>query len=130
MLGVIVFVQAAHYPLLAALPPELLPGYEAANIRLTAMAVALPMLVEGAAAFHLAWRRPAGIEAWAARAGLALLAAIWLSTALLQYPAHRALAAAYDPEILRRLILENWIRTIAWGLRAALATRMLWTCRA
>ena len=127
MLGVIVFAQVAHYPLLATLPPALVPGYETANLRLMTLVVALPMALEGAAALWLARRRPPWVEAPLPWLGLALLALIWLSTALVQYPEHRALAAAYDAQTLRRLLLSNWVRTAAWAARAAVAARMLWT---
>lgn len=59
-----------------------------------------------------------------ALAGLPLLAAIWLSTALVQVPCHRRLAAGFEPRTARRLVRTHWIRTVAWSARAALATSM------
>ena len=64
------------------------------------------------------WRRGA---VWA---GLALLAVIWLSTALVQVPLHRRLQGGFDAAAHRRLVRTNWLRTAAWTLRAALALRL------
>ncbi len=55
--------------------------------------------------------------------GVALLVGVWLSTALVQVPIHRRLSASGIPDEtdLRRLVRTNWIRTVAWSLRAPLA---------
>jgi hypothetical protein len=45
---------------------------------------------------------------------------IWLSTALLQVPRHRALEAGFDPAAHRALVATNWIRTVAWTARGFL----------
>ena len=52
--------------------------------------------------------------------GLALVVLIWLSTALLQVPLHGRLERGFDASAARRLVQTNWIRTVAWSLRAAL----------
>jgi hypothetical protein len=62
---------------------------------------------------HLAWR------------GLGLLALVWLSTACLQAPAHRALLNRFDSRIHSRLVQTNWLRTIGWTARSWL---MVWLC--
>lgn len=51
-----------------------------------------------------------------------LLAVIWLSTALLQVPLHNRLQSGKDGASIRRLILTNWIRTIAWSVKAIVVT--------
>lgn len=57
----------------------------------------------------------------AAWAGLALLAVIWLSTAVLQVPAHGRLAGGFHPHHHRFLVRTNWIRTVGWTLRVPVA---------
>ena len=61
----------------------------------------------------------------ACAAGLALLAAVWMSTALLQVPCHRKLARGFDPDVARRLVSSNWIRTVCWSLRLLVALGLL-----
>ena len=53
-------------------------------------------LVEAATALLLVFRRPEGVPPAAALAGLALVAAIWLSTSLLQLPRHTPLCTGFD----------------------------------
>jgi GAF domain-containing protein len=57
--------------------------------------------------------------------GMALLVVIWLSTAFLQVPLHRQLAAGYDSQSAARLVRSNWLRTIAWTLRGFIAMSLL-----
>ncbi|MDP8952066.1 MAG: hypothetical protein M3N18_07490 [Actinomycetota bacterium] len=81
------------------------------------------MLLEAATAILLVFYRPEGVPFVAALAGLALVALIWLSTALLQAPRHGALGRGFDEGTVSGLILSNWIRTIAWSVRGLL---VLW----
>ena len=55
------------------------------------------MLVQGATALLLFFHHPKGVPP-AALAGLALVAVIWLSTALLQGPRHTTLGFGLDTE--------------------------------
>jgi hypothetical protein len=55
-----------------------------------------------------------------------LLAVIWLSTVFLQVPCHNRLVSGFDQATYERLVNSNWIRTIAWSLRGALAMWMVW----
>ena len=79
------------------------------------------MLIELAAALLLLFQRR---DAWTL-AGVALLAVIWISTALFQIPLHNALSAGFDPAVHARLVHTNWIRTIAWTVRGVLALYLL-----
>ncbi len=51
-----------------------------------------------------------------------LIAIIWLSTFLLQVPMHRCLQSGKDDVCIRRLVNTNWVRTIAWSLKAIVVT--------
>ena len=48
---------------------------------------------------------------------LMMLIGIWLSTFLLQVPAHEKLILKKDNQIIARLVKTNWIRTILWSLK-------------
>jgi hypothetical protein len=127
--GLIWCIQVVHYPLFAAVGRDEFTRYEADHARLITLVVGPLMLVELAAALWLAAVRPAGVPAWMAWTGLALVAAIWLSTAAIQVPCHAKLAAGFDAEVHARLVSSNWIRTVAWTARGLLALAMIaaWT---
>jgi len=57
------------------------------------------------------------LRAWSAAI---LLAVIWLSTVFLQVPLHGILAQGVSPAAIDRLVSTNWIRTVAWSLKAGL----------
>ncbi len=119
MVGLIWFVQVVHYPMLALLDAEDMAEHQ----RRTGYVVFVPMAVEALTTALLLVERPDGVPAAAAAIGAALVAVIWLSTALIQVPRHRALAAGADE--VGRLVAGNWVRTIAWSGRAAVVAWML-----
>jgi hypothetical protein len=94
-------------------------AYEREHARRTGWVVGPAMIVELALALALAVR--GGALAWT---GLALLGAIWTSTAFVQVPLHRRLAAGPDEAARRRLVRTNWIRTVAWSGRTVIATTL------
>jgi uncharacterized membrane protein len=118
MTGVIWFVQIVHYPLFALVGADRFAAYEQAHSRLTTWVVMPPMLIEAATAVCLAIRRPQGISASAAWIGLALVVVVWASTFFLQVPEHNRLSLSFHADAHRRLTATNWIRTIAWTIRA------------
>jgi hypothetical protein len=119
------FVQIVHYPMLARMPAADLPACAAANIRRTTWVLGPVMLFEMLAACRLAISPPPAVSPAAAWTGLALLSAAWLSTAIVQVPVHRRLALRRDEGDLRMLSRTNWLRTILWSARAALALSLL-----
>ena len=120
MVGLIWFVQIVHYPLFSGVPPEPFAAYHRRHVRRTTWVVAPVMLVELSAALALLWLRPIAVPAWVAWAGLALLAAAWGSTWLLQIPRHNELATCYAPAPHAALCNSNWLRTAAWTARGVL----------
>lgn len=121
MTGLIWFVQVVHYPLFESVGRNGFAGYERAHQQRTGWVVGPTMLVELATAVTIAFTAGDTL-AWL---GLTLLIGIWASTALLQIPAHRTLARAFDGGAHRRLVGTNWIRTIAWTFRSVIALAML-----
>jgi hypothetical protein len=119
MVGLIWFVQVVHYPLLAHIDAAGIAEHQ----RRTGWVVGPPIIVEALTTVLLLVDRPEGVPAAAAVAGVGLLALIWISTALIQVPRHRGLAAGSGE--VRRLVAENWIRTVAWSGRGAVVAWML-----
>ena len=51
-----------------------------------------------------------------------LVFVVWLSTFALQVPIHNRLKIRKDEILIRRLVVSNWIRTLAWSFKAVLIT--------
>ena len=126
MAGLIWFVQVVHYPLFKLANKQ---SFAAIHATRTTYVVAPLMLVELASSLALLrpqWRTNASSTGEAC-GGAALVCAIWLSTALVQVPLHNRLQARHSMRDAQQLIATNWVRTVAWTLRAALV--LLWTAR-
>ena len=129
MVGLIWFVQLVHYPLFSAVGIKEFPAYEQSHQRLTTWAVGPMMLIELVSTFALPFRMPVGSATWLAWLGLALLIAIWLSTWLLQVPAHHSLQVnGFSHTVHSRLVRTNWIRTVAWSVRGLIALAITMSC--
>lgn len=124
MVGLIWCVQIVHYPLFAQVGKDGFPAYAVAHSHLITPVVALPMLVELVTAGLLLFFRSPAIGLAEAIAGLVLVVMIWLSTIFLQVPQHSILSAGFDATAHRFLVRSNWLRTVAWSLRGALALWM------
>ena len=129
MTGVIWLVQVVHYPLFTFADRARYGAMAAAHSERITWIVGPAMLVELGTALWLLARPPAGAPRALLVAGLALLAVIWLSTALLQGPDNGRLVAGFDAEVHRRLVATNWLRTIAWSARAILVAVLLLRAR-
>ena len=123
--GLIWTIQVVHYPLFLAVGEAQFAAYERAHCRRIGAIVMAPMLVEAALA-GLVWLRAPAAHAATAATGAALLAVVWASTFLLQVPCHHRLERGYDAAAIRRLVATNWVRTLAWSVRGACATALLW----
>lgn len=126
MCGLIWFVQGVHYPLFARTDAGHSPDYADENQRRTAPVVLPPMLVEAATASLIALTPPPEIGRPVALVGLAMVAALWLSTLLVQMPLHARLKHdGHTPGTVAALVRTNWVRTVLWSARALLAIWML-----
>jgi len=128
MTGAIWIVQAVHYPLFAAVGSDSFARYAAKHQRRITLVVAPLMIVELATAVALvAGMAPPGIPLWMPISGLVLVGIVWISTAFVQVPLHRALGDRFDEAVHARLVATNWIRTSAWSVRSALVLGMIAT---
>ncbi|MBV8781257.1 MAG: hypothetical protein JO353_07655 [Phycisphaerae bacterium] len=126
MAGLIWFVQLVHYPLFANVAENSFTAYHKRHMDATGWAVGPSMIVEALSTILLLIRRPAAVPLWVAWSGLAMVVALWLSTALVQVPAHYRLGRGEDRSLIRWLTLTNWLRTALWSARGAL---MAWAIR-
>ncbi len=122
MTGLIWFVQLVHYPLFALVAHPHHAAYAAQHQTRTGRVVAPLMLAELATSFAMLWPRfrPAFISLEIAATGFGLVVLIWVSTAVLQVPLHSKLLAGTSESAIRKLVLTNWIRTLAWSVRSGL----------
>jgi len=125
LFGVILVIQLVHYPLFRLVGTASFAAYQSAHMVRITWIVLPAMLVELLTALALVGWRPFGMTPWQVWTGLGLVGLIWASTGLLQAPIHRSLVNGFDPAAHRRLVMTNWIRTVAWALRAGLALWML-----
>jgi len=119
MVGLIWFVQVVHYPLFKRLTGDTSIPYAAEHQKRTAWVVGLPMLTEGLTTLWLFFD-PVNSRTLPLLGGLVLLK-IHLSTIFLQVPLHKKLSHGHDKGVVRKLVATNWIRTIGWTTRAAIA---------
>jgi hypothetical protein len=123
MVGLIWFVQIVHYPLFAAVPESASVAYERAHTERTTWVVIVPMLIELGSAVWLA--ALPGEDRALRYVGVALVGLVWASTFFLQVPMHERLSSGFDASAHARLVLTNWIRTVAWTARGALVLYLL-----
>jgi hypothetical protein len=128
MTAVIWFVQLVQYPSFAKVGAAGFPDFHALHSARITFIVAPLMIAEAVSAIALVWRPTSGVASWEVWAGLGLLVIIWASTFLLQVPMHTKLGGGFDADAWRFLVRSNWVRTIAWSLRAGLV--IVWLQRA
>jgi hypothetical protein len=130
MVGLIWFVQVVHYPLFAHVGERRFGTYHRLHTQLTGRVVGPPMLLEAVTGVLLVWFGPDGVPPSLVALSLSLLAVVWVSTFRLQVPRHRSLASARSGPDIRGLVATNWIRTVAWTLRAGLVSAMVYLAAA
>lgn len=122
LLGLILLIQFVHYPLFKAVPEPGRFDYHQAHMRAITPLV-LPLMVSELILMGLLTIvDPYGLVI----VRLMLLMAIWASTFFIQVPLHEKIAQ--NPkrlELVDRLVLSNWIRTIAWLLKAILGALII-----
>lgn len=128
MIGVIWFVQVVQYPMFSSISSDDFAGFHENYRRRISVIVGPAMMAELAVALSLAFFPPDAISA-SATVSLVLLVAAWLSTILLQIPLHNRLARGYDARAISILVVTNWIRTVVWSARGAIAIDMLMSVR-
>jgi len=126
MTGIIWFVQLVQYPSFAHIDRASFPAFHSHHSTAISFIVAPLMLVEAVTALAFLWSPLRVQTSWQIWLGIGLVAVVWASTFLLQVPAHSRLGSGFDQDNWRMLVSSNWVRTIAWSVRAALVTYWLY----
>lgn len=126
MTGVIWLVQIVHYPLFQFVGKDRYAAFHQAHMNWISFVVAPLMVVEALSAALIIFYPPANSDWRVLWFGLFLVGVVWASTFFLQVPLHEKLAQGFDPETHRALVNTNWIRTVAWTLRAAIVLWLFW----
>ncbi len=123
--GLIWFVQVVHYPLFRHVSNIEFSYFHQQHLACTTWVVAPPMLIEAISALVLIYLDIRILSSVPFLISLALLALIWISTALLQAPTHKKLKREQERSTLRFLIRSNWVRTICWTFRSLILSSIL-----
>jgi hypothetical protein len=124
MTGIIWFMQIGHYPMLRYVGRDAYTSYEQQHVKRVMVPAVLMLMLElltGLALlfvpFSQASRFTSSAPFWLT---FSLLIPIWISTWLIQVPAHKSLEKKFDLQVHSWLVNSNWVRTIAWTLRSAI----------
>jgi len=120
LVGLIWTIQVVHYPLFDQVGDHGFQRYHERHAALITVVVGPLMVAELFAALALALAPPAGVTSALGWAALGLVLAVWGTTAVVQVPQHAALGHGFRADVHRRLVRGNWLRTIAWTVRAGL----------
>jgi hypothetical protein len=119
MTAIVTFVHVCQYPLLTALPPEVIPRLERAYTTRAGYVIAPLMLIEAACGIALVVL--SFTEEPLTLVNAVLLAFIWFVTFFVSVPMHEKLSIQWDSPAHTRLMDSNRARLVAWILRAGLA---------
>ena len=122
--GLIWMVQLVHYPSFRFYSSPTQTAHQFHQQRISLIVVPM-MLIELTTAVALP------IRDWPAfkslhLANLGLLAVIWLITFLFMVPLHRQLLISSSDTVIQQLVRFNWIRTLAWTIKAILWGGIIW----
>jgi hypothetical protein len=125
MTGLIWFVQLVHYPSYRDMAEKGFTGFQTRSTARTGFIVGPLIFTELGTAACLLWKPPSGIGLPWLWLGAALIAVNLASTLLVQVPLHVRLREKHDVLLVERLIRANWVRTLAWSIRAVLVASWL-----
>jgi hypothetical protein len=118
MTGVIWLVQVIHYPLFKYVGEHTFKDYHKGHLQKTSLVIAIPMILELATALYLLIRYDVYRNSHAFIFASSVLIIIWLITFLISVPKHEIISKGYNESAIAALVKTNWLRTIAWTIRA------------
>lgn len=118
MTGIIWLVQVIHYPLFKLVGEHNFNKYHKYHIQKTSLVIAIPMLLETITGLYLIVGDDGYRNNYIFIAAFILLILIWASTFFISVPKHNILSKGFNDQEVDALIKTNWIRTIAWSMRA------------
>ena len=108
-------VQLIIYPGLQKIPSKMFSAYHRCYVkRITSIVLPL-MLVE---LWMTAWWLKSESTSSVPGISAFMVFMVWFSTFAIQVPIHNHLKIGKDEILLRRLVVSNWIRTLAWSTKA------------
>jgi uncharacterized membrane protein len=126
LVGVIWLVQLLVYPAMGHVGADGYAAYHNLHTSRITPVVAPAMIIELLTAIYFVFVPDEAIDYRYFWCGLVLVLIVWASTFFVQVPLHEKLARGFDSDVQSRLVLTNWIRTIAWTMRGALILWMIW----
>jgi hypothetical protein len=120
MVGVIWLIQIIHYPLFRLVGESTFIDYHKIHIQKTSIVIAVPMILEVLTGLYLFSFIELYRNNFMFLIAFALNVLIWLVTFFTSVPKHKILSKGVDDSVLNALVRTNWIRTMAWTLRALL----------
>jgi hypothetical protein len=125
LVGLIWTIQIVHYPLFPSVGAEGYAAYQ--NLHMSRITYVAPvMLTELLTGIYFVFVATGSIDRRYFWFGFALILTIWISTLFVQSPIHGKLAGGFEDDLVKKLVLTNWIRTIAWTMRGTLILWMIW----
>ncbi|MFP8490244.1 hypothetical protein ACKGJO_14265 [Gracilimonas sp. Q87] len=122
MTGLIWIVQLVHYPSFHYVGSDNFKAFQLHHVNSIDKIVIPVMVVELATSFGLAWFD--GFLSLNA-VGFYIVILIWASTGLFSVPAHNKLESSKDHNVIKNLVLTNWLRTVLWSLKSGLSLYIL-----
>ncbi|NNC87590.1 MAG: hypothetical protein HKN82_03915 [Akkermansiaceae bacterium] len=120
MTGIIWFVQRITYPQFLVADATSFASFHAHYTSRLTPIVAPLMIAELALALGSVWFFRRSRVRGLILLGAVLVAALWLTTFLVQVPLHEQLAEGWSAPVVRKLVDSNWFRTILWSVRLGL----------
>ena len=125
MAGVIWTIQLVHYPLFVFADQGQFTLFHDQHSRRITLIVGVGMGVELLSAVALVLWTPVGLGRPLVAVALGVLVLVHATTVVFSIPAHSRLGSGWDEHAHHRLVSTNWVRTIGWSARVALALAMV-----
>jgi hypothetical protein len=121
LVGLIWCIQIVHYPLMNRIETQVFADFHRQHSLRIGSIVIVPMVIEFITSIWVVVFVPNGVTPALPILGMLLTAVIWISTFGIQVPLHRKLKAGFDARTHESLVRSNWVRTVAWTMRAGIA---------
>lgn len=113
MTGLIWLVQLVHYPTFTYVPEKDFISFSHFHSKTITYIVLPVMMIELATSGYLYWLN----DSLSYLTLLILNIGLFASTFFLSVPYHNALATGKSDELIKKLVVTNWPRTLMWSFR-------------
>lgn len=116
LMALIWVIQIVHYPSFRFISEQRFPEFERFHTQRISFLVIPLMLLELASTTMSLLNNLNFVNI----TSMVLVLTVWVSTFSLSVPCHRTLNHGKNDEVIEKLILTNWIRTVAWTAKCVL----------